>query len=198
MAGDDQRSRWLASDEDRDEALRALREALVDGRLTTEQHSERVSQVLAARHVAELEELTADVPPADRHHPARKAESALVQAGKQRTRGVLRSVSLRPRGEVPQQLRSGALGGNAEIDLRDALIPPEGLDVRIWAYLGEVTVVVPPQVQVALVATPVLGRVEQSTSNAPAGTPTVRIRALTLFGDINVRTENPSRPDASA
>jgi Domain of unknown function (DUF1707) len=197
MAGDDQRSRWLASDEDRDEALRALQEALVDGRLTTEQHSERVSQVLAARYVAEMEELTVDIPPADRR-PARKAESALIQPGRQRTRGVLRSVSLRPRGAVPQELRSGALGGNAEIDLRDALIPAEGLDVRIWAYLGEVTVVVPPKVQVALVATPLLGRVEQSTSNAPAGAPTVRIRAVTLFGDINVRTENPSRPDASA
>ena len=101
-------------------------------------------------------------------------------------------------GGVPQQLRSGVLVGNAEIDLRDALIPAEGLDVRVWAYLGEVTVVVPPNIQVAMVATPLLGRVEQSIRSAPAGAPTVRIRALALFGDINVRTENPSRPDASA
>ncbi len=195
MPGNDQRSRWLASDEDRERALGALRQALVDGRLTTEQHSERVSKALAAQYVAELDELTVDIPPAERL-PDPRAGSALVPAGKQRTHGILRSVSLRPRGEVPHQLRSWAVGGNAEIDLRNAVIPAEGLGVRVWAYLGEVTVVVPPNVQVALVATPLLGRVEQSIHSAPPTAPTVRIRALALFGDINVRTENPSRPDA--
>ena len=45
MLADDRRSEWLASDEDREEALRALRQALVDGRITAEQHSERVSKV---------------------------------------------------------------------------------------------------------------------------------------------------------
>jgi hypothetical protein len=35
--------------------------------------------------------------------------------------------------------------GNAEIDLRDALIPVDGLDVRVWAYLGDVTVVLAPK-----------------------------------------------------
>jgi DUF1707 SHOCT-like domain len=55
MLADDQRSQWLASDEDREEALRALRQALVDGRIAAEQHSERVSKVSAAQYVAELE-----------------------------------------------------------------------------------------------------------------------------------------------
>ncbi len=50
MLADDQRSQWLASDEDREEALRALRQALVDGRITAQQHSERVSKVLAAQY----------------------------------------------------------------------------------------------------------------------------------------------------
>jgi hypothetical protein len=52
--------------------------------------------------------------------------------------------------------------------------------------------VVPPNVQVALVATPLLGRVVDDTGSAPAAAPTVRIRALALFGAINVRTEYPS------
>ena len=66
MLADDQRSQWLASDEDREEALRALRQALVDGRITAERHSERVSKVLAAQYVAELENLTADIPHGER------------------------------------------------------------------------------------------------------------------------------------
>jgi Domain of unknown function (DUF1707) len=39
---------------------------LVEGRITTEQHGERVTKVLAAKYIAELEDLTADIPPADR------------------------------------------------------------------------------------------------------------------------------------
>jgi hypothetical protein len=191
MLADDQRSQWLASDEDREEALRALRQALVDGRITAEQHSERVSKVLAAQYVAELENLTADIPHGERL-PVRADNAALVKAGTQQARAILRSASLRPRGEVAQRLRSWAVWGNAEIDLRDAVIPFDGLAVRVWAYLGDVTVVVPPNVQVSLVATPLLGRAVDDTGSAPAAAPTVRIRALALFGDINVRTEYPS------
>jgi hypothetical protein len=191
MLADDQRSEWLASDEDREEALRALRQALVDGRITAEQHSERVSKVLAAQYVAELENLTADIPHGERL-PVRADNAALVKAGTQHARAILRSASLRPRGEVAQRLRSWAVWGNAEIDLRDAVIPVDGLDVRVWAYLGDVTIVVPPNVGVSLVATPLPGRVVDDTGSAPAAAPTVRIRALALFGDINVRTAYPS------
>jgi DUF1707 SHOCT-like domain/Cell wall-active antibiotics response LiaF, C-terminal len=191
MLADDQRSQWLASDEDREEALRALRQALVDGRITAEQHSERVSKVLTAQYVAELENLTADIPQGERL-PVRADNTALVRAGTQQARAILRSASLRPRGEVAQRLRSWAVWGNAEIDLRDAVIPVDGLDVKVWAYLGDVTVVIPPNVQVSLVATPLLGRVVDDTGSAPVAAPTVRIRALALFGDIHVRTEYPS------
>jgi hypothetical protein len=190
MLARDQRSEWLASDEDREEALRALRQALVDGRITAEQHSERVSKVLAARYIAELENLTADIPHGERL-TVKADNAALVRAGTQQARAILRSASLRPRGEVAQRLRSWAVWGNAEIDLRDAVIPSDGLDVKVWAYLGDVTVVVPPNVRVSLVATPLLGRVVDDTGS-PVAAPTVRIRALALFGDINVRTEYPS------
>jgi Domain of unknown function (DUF1707)/Cell wall-active antibiotics response 4TMS YvqF len=196
MPGNDQRSQWLASDDDRDEALQALRQALVDGRITTEQHGERVSKVLVARYVSELEDLTGDIPSAERL-PA-KVDHGPVPARAQRTHAVLRSVWLRPQGDVPDQLRSGAIGGNAEIDLRDTVIPPDGLEVKVWAYFGDVTVIVPPRVQVSLRATPVLGRVEQAIASAPAGGPKIRIRAVALFGDISVRTESPSSPSANA
>jgi Domain of unknown function (DUF1707)/Cell wall-active antibiotics response 4TMS YvqF len=197
MLADDLRSQWLASDEDREEALRALRQAMVDGRITAEQHSERVSNVLAAQYVAELEDLTADIPHGERL-PVRADNAALVGAGTQQAHAFLRSASLRPRSTVAQRLRAWSVWGNAEIDLRDAVIPVNGLDVRVWAYLGDVTVVVPPNVQVSLVATPLLGRAVDDTGSAPVAAPTVRIRALALFGDINLRTEYPSSPATRA
>jgi Domain of unknown function (DUF1707) len=193
MAGAGDRSRWLASDQDRDQAVQILSQALVDGRITTSEHGERVSKVLAARYLAQLDEITEDIPSPERL-PAPRSDSALAATGPARTHGLLRSTSLRPCGSVPQLLRSGAVLGNAEIDLRDAAIPADGLDVKLWAYLGDVTVIVPPLVRVQLLATPILGQVENTLGSAPRTGPVVRIRAWAIFGDISVRAENPSSP----
>jgi uncharacterized protein DUF1707 len=56
----------LASDGDRDAAARVLNEALAEGRLTADEHGERVRAAYAARTWPELARLTADLPgPAD-------------------------------------------------------------------------------------------------------------------------------------
>lgn len=52
----------LASDGDRDAAVRVLSEALAEGRLTAGEHGERVRAALAARTWPELAGLTADLP----------------------------------------------------------------------------------------------------------------------------------------
>ena len=60
----------LASDGDRDAAARVLREAFADGRLTADEHGERVRAAYAARAWPELARLTADLPdPADATGP---------------------------------------------------------------------------------------------------------------------------------
>lgn len=56
----------LASDADRDAAVGVLNEAFAEGRLTADEHAERVSRAYAARIWRELDGLTADLPdPAD-------------------------------------------------------------------------------------------------------------------------------------
>jgi hypothetical protein len=159
------------------------------GRLwsTAGQHSERVSKVLAAQYVAELENLTADIPHGERL-PVRADNAALVKAGKQRAPCNLAERLVETPGRGGSTVALLGHVGNVEIDLRDAVIPVDGLDVRVSAYLGDVTVVVPPNVQVSLLATPPPGRAVDDTGSATAA-PTVRIRALVLFGDINVQTE---------
>lgn len=54
----------LASDADRDAAVRMLNEAFADGRLTAAEHGDRVHAGYAARTWPELAELTADLPAA--------------------------------------------------------------------------------------------------------------------------------------
>jgi len=52
----------LASDADRDAVGRVLNEAFAEGRLTTQEHAERVREAYAARTWQELAALTADLP----------------------------------------------------------------------------------------------------------------------------------------
>jgi hypothetical protein len=52
----------LASDADRDAAVRVLNEAFAEGRLTADEHGERVRAAYAGRTWQELAQLTADLP----------------------------------------------------------------------------------------------------------------------------------------
>jgi hypothetical protein len=54
--------RTLASDADRDDAARVLNEAFAEGRLTADEHEERVRAAYAARTWRDLARLTADLP----------------------------------------------------------------------------------------------------------------------------------------
>ncbi len=61
----------LASDGDRETAVRVLNEAFAEGRLTADEHGERVRAAFAARTWHELTRLTADLPgPAHAAGPA--------------------------------------------------------------------------------------------------------------------------------
>jgi hypothetical protein len=50
-----------ASDADRDRVLALLSEAMSDGRLTADEHAERVQRAFSARTLGELAELTTDL-----------------------------------------------------------------------------------------------------------------------------------------
>jgi Domain of unknown function (DUF1707) len=54
----------LASDADRDVAVRVLNEAFAEGRLTADEHAERIRETYAARTWQDLAWLTADLPDA--------------------------------------------------------------------------------------------------------------------------------------
>ena len=61
-----QPARARAADQDREHVARRLQAAVTEGRLTLEEFDDRVRKAYAARYVAELEALVADLPPAKR------------------------------------------------------------------------------------------------------------------------------------
>ena len=65
-AGDQRRASLRASDADRERFVEALRQHHVDGRLTTEELTERTERAYAARTFGDLDALAADLPPIQR------------------------------------------------------------------------------------------------------------------------------------
>ncbi len=129
----------LASDAEREHAVTVLRDAVVEGRLTLEEFSERVSGAQVARTDRELAALTVDLPatapapamPAPVRH--RALCSRLVRSGAW---------------ELPTRSSWRSLFGTIELDLREVRLAGPETELAVYNLFGTVRIRVPPGVAV--------------------------------------------------
>jgi Domain of unknown function (DUF1707)/Cell wall-active antibiotics response 4TMS YvqF len=174
-----------ASDADRDRTLTMLAEAVADGRLTVDEHTERVQRACTARTLGELAELTTDlaVPSAQ---PVRLDGGRVISAifGPARRDG---------RWVVPETLTVTAMLGEVEVDFTQAILQARHVQLLATVIGGRLRLVVPDGVSVALTAPVVLGRRRGGTPPpATADSPVIEVKGMVLGGEIVVRT--PPRP----
>ena len=105
-----------------------------DGRLTLEEHTERMERAYAARTLGELAELTADLVPPEKR-PFLLDDRPVTAFFRSETRG--------GRWVVPTQVPVTALGGKVTMDLCDALLRSRHVVVRLAVLMGTVTLIVP-------------------------------------------------------
>lgn len=122
----------------------ALSEAASDGRLTMDEHAQRVEQAYAARTLGELAVLTSDLA-APGGQPLRLDRSRAVSAFFSRERRDGRWV-------VPDRLAVTAVAGQVVLDLREALLHGGRTIVYATAIGGQVHLLVPPGVTVVSAA----------------------------------------------
>jgi hypothetical protein len=176
-----------ASDADRDRVLALLAEAAGDGRLTAEEHAERVERACAARTLGELAELTADL-------AAPSAQPVRLDAGRVIS-GVFGPARRDGRWVVPESLAVTAMFGEVEIDFTQAIL--QASHVRLYATVigGRLRIVVPDGVSVVLTGHTVLARKRGIGKTPPRSDPAaavIEIRGLVLGGEVIVRM--PPRP----
>jgi hypothetical protein len=174
-----------ASDADRDRVLALLAEAVADGRLTADEHAERVQRACTARTLGELAELTTDlaVPSAQ---PVRLDGGRMISAifGPARRDG---------RWVVPETLTVTAMFGEVEVDFTQAILQARHVQLLATVIGGRLRLVVPDGVSVIQTAPVLLGRRRGATPPpATADTPVIEVKGLVLGGEIIVRT--PPRP----
>jgi len=173
-----------ASDAEREATVEQLRAAATEGRLTLEEFSERVTAAYESRLQGELETLTRDLPD--------EASSSASMAQRRRpTRFVFalfasteREGRLRLRGRVTCL----SLFGNVDLDLRDATLDGDVIDVFALGAFAALDVYVPEGVEVDFRGLSVFGHARARGDDPPPrpGTPLVRVHALSLWAGLDV------------
>ena len=173
-----------ASDADRDRVLALLAEAMSDGRLTAEEHADRVQRAFSARTLGELAELTADlaVPSAQ---PVRLDGGRVVA-------GIFGPARRDGRWVVPENLTVTAMFGEVEVDFTQAILQASRVQLYATVFGGRLRLIVPDGVSVIVSGHMVLGRKRGGTPPAGPGMPVIEVKALVLGGELTVRT--PPKP----
>lgn len=181
-------ARMRASDADRDRIADRLREALAEGRLTAEEHAERIDAVYRAKTYAELTPIVADLPdpagtPAVLRDdlPAPRPVSPTIVA-------IVSGAERRGRWLVDPELTVVTVMGGVELDLRQAVLSRREVTINVTNILGGVSVTVPPGVRVIDSVASVLGGCTVPPDDAVAAdAPVIRLTGMVLLGGIDVR-----------
>jgi Domain of unknown function (DUF1707) len=175
-----------ASDADRDRVLALLAEAVSDGRLTPDEHAERVQRACIARTLGDLAELTADL--------AEPSAQPVRLDGGQVISGIFGPGRRDGRWVVPETLTVTALFGEVEVDFTEAILQARHVKLYATVIGGRLRLVLPDGLSIVVTAPVVVGRRRGGTPPPSApDTPVIEVKGLVLGGEIIVRTPPKSR-----
>lgn len=180
-------SRLRASDADRDTAAAVINNALAEGRLSAEEHSERLDAIYAARTQAELVPLLEDL-------PGQRAAFAPDPAGQPAAVGrlvaIFSATSRKGVWHAEPVMSVLSVFGSVELDFREAILPGKEVVLRGLSVLGAVEIVVPPEMRVVDNGVAILGAREITGNEAQAASPdspVLRIEGCCVLGAMEVR-----------
>jgi len=186
-----------ASDTDRDQVVDVLRDALMSGRLSQDEHAERLEQTLQAKTLGELEPITRDlVVPGQAPHPAVPVPAASngpvpIEEPVNPNDSFDTMVAIFGGGErkgrwrVKRRTNAFAVFGGHDLDMTDAVF--EGREVTIWAFavFGGIDITVPEGVTVRNEGVGIFGGFGARGSDDPhPDAPVVVVKGVALFGGV--------------
>jgi hypothetical protein len=169
-----------------------LSEALAEGRLTAQEHSERLDSIYAARTQADLVPLLDDLPvPAGAAEPVRAAGGAVERSYHGGPIVAIFGGAVRKgRWRVPPSSTVVTVFGGADLDLRDAILPGREVTIKAISVFGGMSITVPPEMRVVDSGAAVFGgrdvAGETPESEAP-NAPVLRLQGACVFGGISVK-----------
>ncbi|MFG3659900.1 DUF1707 domain-containing protein [Streptomyces sp. NPDC047706] len=189
-------SELRASDADRDHFADILRDAMAEGRLTAEEHAERVEGVYGARTVGELEPYVRDLPgvhqarvtPAYAVVPRRPTAGAIPADPDENVVAVFSAAVRKGRWRAGRRIHAYSVFGSVEIDLSEAVFEYQQVVIKAWSVFGNVEVRVPQNVSLRGSGGGVLGNFEVDNQDAAdPDAPVVFVDGWAVLGNIEAR-----------
>src|ERR1019366_235195 len=153
--GFDPNSRLRASDADRDSAASVINSALAEGRLSADEHSDRLDAIYSAKTHAEIAPLLDDLPSHSTAAVPATTVPATTSTGQVAARShrgwivaVLSGANRKGIWHADPVINVLTVLGGAELDFREAVLPGKEISLRAVSVLGGVTVIVPPEMRV--------------------------------------------------
>ncbi|CAL9547506.1 DUF1707 SHOCT-like domain-containing protein [Streptomyces sp. enrichment culture] len=200
------------SDADRDRIADILREALAEGRLTPDEHAERVAGALAARTAGELEAFIRDLPAAHIHRaatptapyaslpsgpyaaPSRPTAGAIPIDPDDNVVAVLGAAVRKGRWRAGRRIHAYAVFGSVEIDLSEALFEYQQVVIKAFSVFGSVEISVPENVSLRGTGGGVLGSFEVDPLDATdSQAPVVFVDGWAVLGSVEARPRRGKR-----
>jgi hypothetical protein len=191
-----------ASDADREQVANVLNTAYAEGRLSREEHDERLSQLMAAKTFDDLIPITHDLVVTRRapSTPAAAPNTAIeidpVSASDEPNRlvAIFGGVSRTGRWRIRKKNQAVAVFGSVDLDLQDAVFEGPTIEMSSVCCFGSLDIKVPPGMQVRNEMAAIFGDTSIKYLGDPIpGAPTLVIKGMTLFGGVTIRGPKPGR-----
>ncbi|MFI6483076.1 DUF1707 domain-containing protein [Nonomuraea sp. NPDC050663] len=184
-----------ASDAEREAVVEQLKQASVDGRLTLVELTERTEAAYTAATQAQLALLTQDLPAAGTRAPLSQAGGAPVRKRRWYV-AIMGDTKRRGKWRIESELGACAVMGDVVLDLREAEVRGNTVDIVATAVMGDVKIIVPDGVDVDLEGIAIMGDKKTNVVEAPPGmdVPVVRVKAYAIMGDVRIIGDSKAEP----
>jgi hypothetical protein len=189
-----------ASDADREQVATLLSTAYAEGRLTREEHDERVDQLMAAKTFDDLIPITRDLvvagtpTPVSQHSSRFAIDTTAQSAEPDRMIAIFGGASRHGRWRVRKNIQSLTLFGGTDLDLRDAIFEAPVVEISGFWCFGGLDIKVPEGIEVRDQTAGIFGGTDiHDVGNPAPGAPTLVIKGVTLFGGVSVHGPKPSK-----
>lgn len=204
-----------ASDADRDKVATVLSTAYAEGRITRDEHDERLDAVMRARTFDDLVPITNDLVPLPAATPPTTAPVAQAdlaqrpavqpaaatftvdtshQSDSDQLIAIFGGATRKGRWRVPKQINAMALFGGVEIDFTEAVFESTEIEITGFWCFGGMDIKAPAGIEVRDRTAGIFGGTEIKGLGDPIpGAPVITIKGATLFGGVSVTGPVPKK-----
>ena len=185
---DDALPELRASDADREHHAELLRRAAGEGRLTVDELDDRLTAAYEARTQSELEKLVADVvvadDPAHRRMPVRRGEG-----GTNWLVSIMSGHDRKGHWRVGRDLKVINIMGGSDLDLNDAELADDVVQITVFSLMGGGTIRVPEGLNVELSEFAFMGGNDATLGemHPDPGGPLLRVRLISIMGGSDIK-----------